>query len=200
MNTIEEETAKLISIVEEHGGEAIVIPANTVVTAEWVRRKCYFGCKGFGRRFGCPPYSPTPQETANVLKEFNIALLIRYVGDVGEPDPKRYVSHETTHYVQTMMYELEKTAFEDGFYKVTSFTGHQCGWCKSCAAKEPGATIMDCRFRNKMRPSMEAAGIDVYATCKGNGWELDVLKSSDLETGGLKLDKEMTTVMLLLLE
>jgi len=200
MNTIDQEIEKLSKIVRERGGESKVIPANTVVTAEWVRRKCYFGCKGFGRRFGCPPYSPTPQETADVIKEFKTAILIRFIGDVGETDPTRYVSHETTHHVQKMMYDLEKTAFNDGFYKVTSYTGHQCGWCKSCAAKEKGATIMDCRFRNKMRPSMEAAGIDVYATCHANGWELDVLQSSQMESGGLKLNKKMTTVMLLLLE
>ncbi|HJJ32149.1 MAG TPA: DUF2284 domain-containing protein [Methanocorpusculum sp.] len=199
-NTIEEETAKLITIVKERGGDAIVIPADTIITAHWVRMKCYFGCKGFGRRFSCPPYSPTPEETAKVISEFSIAILIRFDGDVGETDPKRYVSHETTHYVQTMMHDLEKTAFEDGFYKVTCYTGHQCGWCKSCAAKEKGAEISDCRFREKMRPSMEAAGIDAYATCRANGWELDVLKGTPLPTGGLALEHPMTTVMLMLLE
>ncbi|HJJ38806.1 MAG TPA: DUF2284 domain-containing protein, partial [Methanocorpusculum sp.] len=102
--------------------------------------------------------------------------------------------------VQKMSHEMEKTAFEDGFYKVLCYTGHQCGWCASCAAKEPGAKESDCRFRNKMRPAMEASGIDVYATCKAAGWELDVIKCSEREEGGLKLEHPMTTVMMLLLE
>ena len=199
-NTLEEEIAKLTAMAREKGGDAVSLPASSVVTAEWVRMKCYFGCKGFGRRFGCPPYSPTPEQTAKVLSEFSTALLIRFDGDVGETDPKRYVSHETTHHVQKMTYEMEKTAFEDGFYKVLCYAGHQCGWCASCAAKEPGAKESDCRFRHKMRPSMEASGIDVYATCKNAGWDLDVIKCSERKEGGLLLEHPMTTVMLLLLE
>lgn len=198
--TLEQEVDKLCSMVKEQGGEAKLIPASAVVTANWVRMKCYFGCKGFGRRFGCPPYSPTPEQTAKVLSEFTSALIVRYVGDVGEPDPKRYVSHATTHHVQKLMCALETTAFHDGFYKVLTYTGHQCGWCGSCAAKEPGAVASDCRARNKMRPSMEAAGIDVYATCKNVGWDLDVLTCQDDADGGHIMNKPMTTVMLLLLE
>lgn len=199
MNTLEEEIAKLTGIVREMGGDAAAIPASAVVTAEWVRMKCLFGCQGFGRRFGCPPYSPTPKETAAVLKEFKTALLVRFDEDVGEAGPERLVTRELTAYVQQMMYELEKTAFADGFYKVLTYTGHQCGWCKSCAAKEKGATASDCRLRKKMRPSMEAAGIDVYATAKAAGWELGILTCSDVP-GGKKLDSPMTTVMMLLLE
>ena len=77
MNTLEEEIAKLTGIVREKGGDAAAIPASAVVTAEWVRMKCLFGCQGFGRRFGCPPYSPTPKETAAVLKEFTAPVYSR---------------------------------------------------------------------------------------------------------------------------
>ncbi|MDO5845656.1 MAG: DUF2284 domain-containing protein [Methanocorpusculum sp.] len=193
------ETDKLTAFIREKGGDAVVIPAEKIVTAEWVRMKCLFGCQGYGRRFGCPPYSPTPAETAKVLKEFSTALLIRFDGDVGETSPERLVSREMTRFVQQTMYEVEKTAFADGFYKVLAYTGHQCGWCKSCAAKEKGAVASDCRVRKKMRPSMEAAGIDVYATCKAAGWELGVLSCTAVE-GGTILDSPMSTIMLLLLE
>lgn len=98
-----------------------------------------------------------------------------------------------------MMYDMEKMAFEDGFYKVLCYTGHQCGWCASCAAKEKGAAASDCRLRKKMRPSMEAAGIDVYETSRAAGWELGILSCTDVP-GGKKLDSPMTTVMMLLLE
>lgn len=50
-----------------------------------------------------------------------------------------------------------------------------------------------------MRPSMEAAGIDVYATARAAGWELGILTCTDVP-GGKKLDSPMTTVMMLLLE
>ncbi len=193
------ETDKLIAYVREKGGDARVIPASSVVTAEWVRMKCRFGCQGYGRRFGCPPYTPTPAETAKLLTEFTTALLIRFDGDIAETTPERLVSRELTRFVQDVMYEVEKTAFADGFYKVLSYTGHQCGWCKSCAAKESGAVDSDCRVRKKMRPSMEAAGIDVYATCKAAGWELGVLSCTPVN-GGCVLDSPMATIMMLLLE
>ena len=96
MNTIEEEIEKLTAFARERGGDAAAIPASAVVTAEWVRMKCYFGCQGFGRRFGCPPYSPTPKETAEVLKEFKTALLVRFDGDVAEAGPGVSISAPET--------------------------------------------------------------------------------------------------------
>lgn len=197
---VNDEVAKLITLVRSQGGDAVKISPSSVVTAEWVRMKCYFGCKGFGRRFSCPPYSPTPETTAKILTEFSTALLIKYVGDIGKPDVKRYVSHETTRYVQQMMQTLEQTAFDDGYYKVLTYTGHQCGWCASCAAKKTNAKETDCLFRHKMRPSMEAAGIDVFATCKNAGWDLEVLDCSDQTEGSVSVREPMTTVMLLLLD
>ena len=191
--------SELIRFVVEKGGEATLIPAKDIVTAEWVRQKCLFGCNGFGRRFSCPPYTPTPAETREVLDAYRTALLIRFKVDIGETTPERLVSREMTRYVQQVMFDLEQMAFSFGFYKTLGYTGHQCSWCVRCAAKEDGAKITDCINRRKMRPSMEAAGIDVYAACASVGWDLEVLSCSKVE-GGSVLDSPMTTVMLLLIE
>lgn len=196
---INEEIEKLTKIIRDKGGDAVAVKTSDIITAEWVRMKCEFGCTGFGRRFSCPPYSPTPARTRAVLDEFETGLLIRFDGDVGVTTPERLVSREMTRYVQNVCLELEKTAFSDGFYKVLAYTGHQCGLCKSCAAKEKGATITDCRFRKDVRPSPEAAGIDVYETCRRAGWNLGVLSCTKVE-GGSVLDSPMTTIMILLLE
>ncbi|MDV0442598.1 DUF2284 domain-containing protein [Methanorbis furvi] len=195
----DEEIQRLTEFVREKGGDAMFISSDKVITGEWVRMKCLFGCNGFGRRFSCPPYTPTPSETRAVLDCYSHALLVRFEGDVGETTPERLVSREMTRYVQTIMYELENMAFHDGFYKAFGYTGHQCGWCGKCCAKEEDAVITDCKNRRKMRPSMEAAGIDVYATCKNAGWDLGVLECTQVE-GGTVLNKPMTTVMLLLVE
>lgn len=195
----EEEIAKLTDFVREKGGDAVPVAAGKIVTGEWVRMKCLFGCNGFGRRFSCPPYTPTPAETQAALDGYSHALLVRFDGDEGETTPERLVSREMTRYVQTVMFELEQMAFHDGFYKAFGYTGHQCGWCGKCTAKEKGAVVTDCRNRRKMRPSMEAAGIDVYATCANAGWELDVLECTNVD-GGTVLNTPMTTVMLLLIE
>ncbi|MCX7766374.1 MAG: DUF2284 domain-containing protein, partial [Candidatus Sumerlaeia bacterium] len=55
---------------------AVIIPAKSVVTAEWVRVKCQFGCDAFGKSLTCPPYSPTPEQTHRMLKDYKYALLI----------------------------------------------------------------------------------------------------------------------------
>ena len=191
--------SELVRFVVEKGGEATLIPAKDIVTAEWVRQKCLFGCNGFGRRFSCPPYTPTPAETRKVLKEYKTAILIKFVGDVGETTPERLVSREMTAYVQNVMYDIEMMAFSAGFYKTFGYTGHQCGLCAHCKAKDDDAEITDCVNRRKMRPSMEAAGIDVYATCASVGWGLEVLSCTEV-AGGCVLDSPMTTVMLLLIE
>lgn len=191
--------SEILRFVVEKGGEAALIPTKDVVTAEWVRQKCLFGCNGFGRRFSCPPYTPAPAETRKVLREYKSAVLIRFLGDVGQTKPDRLVSREMTAYVQNVMYDLEKMAFSAGFYKAFGYTGHQCGLCAHCKAKDDDAKITDCVNRRKMRPSMEAAGIDVYATCASVGWDLEVLSCAEVE-GGSVLDSPMTTVMLLLIE
>lgn len=197
--TVQNEIARLITFIHENGGDAVPLPADKVVTGEWVRMKCYYGCNGFGRRFSCPPYTPKPAETQAVLNCYKDTLLIRFDGDVGETTPDRLVSRKMTRHVQQVMFELEGKAFSDGFYKAFGYAGHQCGWCSSCLAKTRDAIATDCKNRRKMRPSMEAAGIDVYATCKNAGWDLDVLGCIQVP-GGSKLTSPMTTVMLLLLE
>jgi len=47
-----------------------------VVTAEWVRLKCQYGCDGYGQSLTCPPYSPTPGITRKVLDSYCCAVLI----------------------------------------------------------------------------------------------------------------------------
>ena len=49
---------------------AKIIHANSIVTAEWVRRKCQFGCDGYGHSLTCPPYSPSPEQTRKMVKGY----------------------------------------------------------------------------------------------------------------------------------
>ena len=86
---VEEEIARLTNFIRGKGGDATPIAADKIVTGEWVRMKCLFGCNGFGRRFSCPPYTPTPAETQAVPDGYSHALLVRFDGDVGEATPER---------------------------------------------------------------------------------------------------------------
>ncbi len=56
---------------------------------------------------------------AKVLSEYSTALIVRYEGDVGDPDLKhdlkRYVSHETTRYALCLAADAE--ARKDGIFR-----------------------------------------------------------------------------------
>ena len=60
--------------------EAKLIPASGIVAADWVRLKCQFGCPGYGKRLCCPPWTPTPDDTRRLLRDYRHALIYAYAG------------------------------------------------------------------------------------------------------------------------
>lgn len=138
--------------------DARLISTDTVVTAQWVRFKCQFGCSGFGEFLTCPPYSPTPEKTALMLREYKTALLV-HANKRGRITP--------------LLIRLERRAFLDGYYKALALGAGPCALCKSCHPEESG-----CRHPEKARPAMEACGIDVYQTARNNGLPIEVVTGS----------------------
>ena len=136
--------------------EAKVISPQQVFTAEWVRRKCQYGCDGFGEHLTCPPYSPTPQETRRLLDEYTTALLIHC--------PSRGID------VLKIISTLEREAFLSGYYKAFGMSAGPCSLCEHCNVQ---AT---CCHTEHARPSMEACGIDVFKTARDNGFPIEVIK------------------------
>ncbi|MGQ9628761.1 MAG: DUF2284 domain-containing protein [bacterium] len=136
--------------------EAKVISSKTIVTAEWVRLKCQFGCDGYGRRLTCPPYSPTPEQTKRMISHYECGLLIH--GD------------EYTD-IRSIVSTLEREIFLDGYHKAFGMGAGPCDLCDKCPKF--------CRYSDRARPSMEACGIDVFSTVRNNGFPIEVLKTSD---------------------
>jgi len=58
--------------------------------------------------------------------------------------------------IRELVADLEREIFLAGFYKALSFGCGPCGLCKTCEIEN------GCRYPEKARPSMEAAGIDVF--------------------------------------
>jgi predicted metal-binding protein len=133
---------------------AKVIRADSIVTAPWVRMKCQFGCGGFNSSFCCPPHSPKPEETREVIACYRRALLIHCKGDVR---PTKIVV------------KLEREIFLAGYYKAFGLGAGPCRLCKTCSLKE-------CVRPDDARPSMEACGIDVFATARANGFPIEVVR------------------------
>jgi len=147
--------AKYVRRAKELGAKSgKIIPASCVRTAEWVRLKCMFGCGGYGQALTCPPRSPTSEQTRKMLGEYSRALLVQ--GD------------EHTD-IQKVMATLEREVFLDGYRKAFALGSGPCELCRVCGES--------CRYPHKARPSMEACGIDVFATVRSQGFPLKVLRS-----------------------
>jgi len=137
--------------------EAKLIAPATVVTAPWVRLKCQYGCGGWGQRLTCPPYSPTPEQTRSILDEYTSAVLVHCPGE------------EKWRSVKQIVADLEREVFLAGFYRAFAFGSGPCDLCEECNLKQ-------CEHPSQARPSMEAAGIDVFATARANGFPIEVVK------------------------
>ena len=49
---------------------AKIIDPGSIVTGEWVRMKCQYGCPGFGMSLCCPPGTATPDMTRKVIDSY----------------------------------------------------------------------------------------------------------------------------------
>lgn len=136
---------------------ASVIPAANVATAAWVRFKCRYGCPGYGGTLMCPPHSPTPAETAEVVRCYRRAILLH------SPEHRRLNRIAAT---------LERTLFLDGYYKAWAMGSGPCRLCRAGCAFGEG-----CRHPYLARPAMEACGVDVFETARRSGFSIGVVRT-----------------------
>ncbi|RJS68657.1 DUF2284 domain-containing protein [ANME-2 cluster archaeon] len=164
-----------------------LISADIIKTAAWVRLKCRYGCKAYGKHLSCPPYAPTPEETERALKDYKYAVLVEFVGLPKETsvDP-RHIHHylwDLILRIQDALFKLERHAFLSGYYKAFGFGAYPCSLCETCLPEEGDIDFHTvkrlCRHQDRMRPAMEASGIDVYATVRAAGFELEVVTTFD---------------------
>ena len=144
---------------------AKVIDPRSVVTAEWVRMKCQFGCPGFGLSHCCPPQTPTPDVTRKVIDAYQKAILLH----------QRLKKGERSKDFNAIIVRLETKMFLDGHYKAWSMGSGPCRLCKECDLSA------SCKHGYEARPSMEACGIDVFKTARDNGFPIEVVKNHEEE-------------------
>jgi predicted metal-binding protein len=145
--------------------EAKIIDTKNIVTGNWVRLKCQYGCDGFGKRLTCPPFSPTPEYTKKMVSEYKKALILSYHSKPGQERAQRRKMHKAVA-------KLEREIFLDGYYKAFGMVAGPCRLCIPCDVNKT------CKFTEIARPAMEACGIDVYQTARNSGIKLEVAKST----------------------
>lgn len=128
------------------------IDPKDVVIAPWVKDHCRFGCSSYGSKH-CPPFSPNFDETLTKIRDYHSALLIE-----GVPPTRDF---------QRLMLRAEKIAFKAGCYRAFAYWAGPCCICTECA---PPPKPQKC---TATRPSMESAGIDVFATVRKQGFQLE---------------------------
>lgn len=151
--------AFLTLALQKGANGAKLIKIDQVTVADWVYWKCKFGCPHYSKTLTCPPYSPNPQQTRELLKGYKYAILLNY-------DPSQDYHR--------LLLELEREAFLRGLYSAWGLTAGQCRLCESCTSE-----IGRCLHPEQARPSMEACGIDVFATARNAGFDMKVVTSKD---------------------
>jgi predicted metal-binding protein len=143
--------------LEQNALEVRFIDPKSIVVGHWPRYKCQYGCPSYGRSLCCPPFAPSPDTTRRIIADYSLGILARFGRGV--------------HVTQAMV-EIERQIFLRNYYKAISFGAGSCRLCKECA-------LSVCNMPKLARPSMEACGIDVYATVTNNGFPIHVLASKD---------------------
>ena len=151
----------LLELAERLGCEAVLIPTSSVVTAPWVRLKCQYGCPGYGRGRTCPPYSPTSEQTQELLSQYQWAILLHTKKDY--------------KLVKEVAVKVETEAFLSDYYRAWGLGAGPCHLCEECKIQEP------CPNAYQVRPSMEACGIDVFKTARQCGFEIKTLREQGEE-------------------
>jgi predicted metal-binding protein len=134
---------------------AKLVRPKDVVTGSWVRWKCRFGCDGYNSSRMCPPHTPTPEQTRRVLDEYHHGVLF----EAPRNTAKKIAA------------KLEREVFLAGHYKALGLGSGPCRLCAECAFDQ------GCRHPEQARPSLEACGIDVFATARKQGFTIDVVRN-----------------------
>lgn len=165
-------TRELVKSAKEKGAQAAkIIPAKDVAVEDFVLLKCKYGCRDFGKFFTCPPYTPKPQETRELLRKYKWAMLVEFRG---------MTSSEFRRKTQTAMADLEREAFLGGLHRAFAYAPGSCKICETCPA---GSLANPCEFSQRecrdparARPSMESCGIDVFSTVRKAGFKINTVK------------------------
>ena len=143
-----------------------------IVTAEWVRMKCRFGCREYGRNAACPPNTPTVDECARLFREYRRAAVFHFAKAVDRPEDR----HAWTRKLNLELVKLEHDLFKSGLVKVFLLFFDSCGICFECTADRSA-----CKEPLLARPTPESMAVDVFSTVQKIGYPIRVLSKYDQE-------------------
>ncbi|UCG53345.1 MAG: DUF2284 domain-containing protein [Candidatus Latescibacterota bacterium] len=142
------------------------IDPDAIVLGQWVRMKCMFGCKDFGKTATCPPNTPSVDECQRLFTEYQQIAIFHFPIAVEDPDDR----HAYTRKINGRLLKLERDVFLSGFHKALVLFIDPCNFCEDCPPNKD-----ECQRPENARPSPEALGVDVFATARNCGYQIEVL-------------------------
>jgi predicted metal-binding protein len=159
-------------LAEREYGDFAWIEPSEIITAQWVRMKCEFGCHHYGTCAVCPPNVPSLADCVRFFSEYSQALLLKFSGTVEKPEDR----HDWTRKINGGLLNLERAVFLAGYHKAFVLFVDPCNFCEACVP-----TKNDSEHPKNARPSPEGLGVDVFATARKAGKPIVVLEDYDRE-------------------
>jgi predicted metal-binding protein len=138
-----------------------------LVTGNWVRMKCQYGCERYGRRGCCPPEVPSVVDCRAFFDEYKAGLLLHSAIRFRDPE----LRHRWGREMQKKAVALEREVFLTDFPKAFVFPPAPCNLCDPCPTNK-----RECKQPEIARPSLEAFAVDVYSTARKMGYQIHVLR------------------------
>ena len=142
------------------------IDPQKIVISQWVRMKCIFGCKEYGRTASCPPDTLPVSECEKFFKEYHLAVVFHFEKKVVKPEDR----FAWTRKVNLKLLKLEKEVFLSGYEKAFPLFMDSCYICKECSGKREA-----CKEPKIARPTLEAMAVDVFSTVRKIRYPIEVL-------------------------
>jgi predicted metal-binding protein len=146
------------------------IDPQRIIVAQWVRMKCMFGCGEYGRGGACPPNTPSVAECERFFKEYSDAIILHFEGKMKKPEDR----HAWSTKINAKLVKLERAVFLAGFQRAFLLFMDSCCFCKECSGQRT-----TCAQPRMARPAPEAMAVDVYATVRQFGFEINVRTDYD---------------------
>lgn len=143
-----------------------------IVVAQWVRMKCMFGCDSYGKNASCPPNVPSIPDCRAFFDTYKIGAMLHFSALLPNHDDIQEWAKE----INKGLVGLEREVFVAGHHKAFVLFVERCRFCRDCTNTR-GA----CKNKKLARPSIEAMGVDVFATVAKYGFPIKVLPSNKHE-------------------
>ena len=137
------------------------------VVSEWVRMKCTFGCREYGKNACCPPNTPSVDECRSFFREYSEGVVFHFEKKLEKPEQR----HKWTKGINERLLSLEREVFLAGNPKAFLLYMDSCDICKNCAEER-----VRCMNKRSARPTPEAMAIDVFSTVRQLSYPIKVLR------------------------